>query len=127
MQKVDSDEVRRLWEDCTEKNVTVRASGIEGETTLGRERIELMCRVRLMTAERDSENARYLEASPGLLCILNAGTDKKDKAANTLVKLCNLFEPVHKVAVLTHQAKLAKHKAKVAFLMGDLDVKELEL
>lgn len=59
--------------------------------------------------------------------IVKGRENKKDEPADIVMKIRELFDQGRKVAVQTCPAKLDRHKAKIASLRSDLEVKELEL
>lgn len=58
---------------------------------------------------------------------MKAREEKKDKATDTPVKICELFGQGRKVALPMHPSKTASLKPNVASMTNDLKVKELEL
>lgn len=66
-------------------------------------------------AERDGANERYHEMLAAPRRIVKAWKVKKDKLADTLVKLLALFTQGRQVAVPTHSVEPARLKANVAW------------
>lgn len=90
---------------------------------------------------RNSVSARCHKVLATRRCIEKAQENKKDKPADTLVKLRELFDQDRKVQncinsaecvgresfLTTHPAKLTRRKGKVASLTPDLEGKELAI
>lgn len=121
------EEVKKLREERVEKIVPQNSSALEGQKTFAREHGKAVSQATLSTAERDCANARYDEMSAAQQRILKAQQDKMDRPANTLVTFCELFGQGREVAESTHPAKLERLKAKIASLISDLQMNEIQL
>lgn len=79
-----------------------------------------------MEDERDSASARYSEVYARICRIFKACEVKKDKPADTLVRLRELFDQGYNVAIPKHSAKLAMLWVKVVSWTNGLEVNEFE-